>query len=310
MQRRIADDAHIGGQELARRGFRQRRRRGGDVPFRARGQRAAPFGQAAFAIMDFLATADQADNDRPVGVAGHDIEENGGLGVRQADRAITAFADGVGPGPGALCLVNNYNAFRGDMRWMHNIVVAECGQGLDQRSCVPPRRTECPSVAISLGSRQRAAQHMDERGIAGQERGTDNFAPFGAEHDIQAAQCLARAGDAGDEDDGAPFYLPGGADNTEDGFGRAGQVGGIGARGLDVGDRIASVQQTGRIDDIRHGPVGRRFPAIDFERLFRRRDAANDRADRGGERCLVRGQHRRDRVPQQRPALARWCARY
>jgi len=101
----------------------------------------------------------------------------------------------VAAGPAALRLVDDQHAL-GRCRAVGHRGVAKLRQRLDHRRHPPPRRVPVRPAGAGV-AHQRLAQDLDERGVAGQERG-----PLPRrEGEVEAAQRLARTGRAGHEHD-------------------------------------------------------------------------------------------------------------
>ncbi len=213
----------------------------------------APFGEAAFAVVDFLAAADEADHGGEAWVAGHGFEEVCGLGGGEAGGFVAGFGDGVGGGPAALGFVDDDDLFgRGVVR-VGDVFVAEVWEALDGAA----------HFAVSLAAfgaeldgvaGQGFAQDVDQGGVAGEVGAAGGVG--GAEDGVEAAEGFAGAWDAGDEEDYAFVGGAGGGDFGEDGVRGGAEVGGVGSGGAYVCDVVAGVEEAGGVYDVGDWAVG------------------------------------------------------
>ena len=216
------------------------------VPRRALGQRPAPFGDAALAVMDLLPAAEQADDDRPIAAPGHDVEQVPGLRGGQRDRAVAGFPDRVRGGPAALRLVDDQHALGRGVRLPH-VVVAEPGQGLDHPFHPLLRRP--PRHAAPGGvPHQGLPQNMHQRRVAGQERGAR-----AGKGEVEAAQRLAGAGLAGHEHHAIPPFCLSAPDRFRDGSRGAREAAAPGLSQRQCRDVMAGIKQACRLHQGRTG---------------------------------------------------------
>jgi hypothetical protein len=229
--------------------------RGVNPPVRPVTQGSAPGGQAALAVVDFLAAAHEADDHWSVAAAAHDVQQVRRLGLRELDPAQDGFRDGVRGSPAALGLVDDDDPFGRHAGLC--VGIAEGGEGLDHRLHPLPGCPERP--AASVGGHavpgKRFAEHVDERRVAGQERGA------AAERRVQPAQCFASARHAGDEHDGRAPQRAGVGAGGIDGLADSAQTGGVGAGRGKVSHPVPGVERAGGFDEAGNRLVWRCDPA-------------------------------------------------
>jgi hypothetical protein len=131
---------------------------------------------------------------------------------------------------------------------------------------------------------------MDERGVAGEEGGAGGTGI--AKSGVQAAQSLARTGNAGDEQDHSCARGAGLGNRLEDRVRGAGQILLIGVGGGNIGNAVAAVEHAGGLDDGRHRPVGGGDPILRIERVGRRGQGRREPVQKAGQRLRIGIQHR------------------
>ena len=95
-------------------------------------QCAQPFADTGFAAIDFLALADQADDDAPIGSAVHDRQQERRLGLVEIEMAALAHeVNGRLAVPSALRFIEHHDMFGRDMVG-RDILVAEMMDVLDE----------------------------------------------------------------------------------------------------------------------------------------------------------------------------------
>ena len=230
------------------------RRRCGAPGWAAR-EGLAPGGQAAFAGVDFLAAAEQADDGGPALRTGHDVEQAARLGVGQRDGAVLRLAGGVGPGPAALRLVDDEQAV-GGRPGVPDVVVAEGVQRLDHGFDALPCRAggEAPAGRVP---HQGGPKHVEQGRVAGEEGG----AGVRGEGKVQAAERLTGAGVAGHEHDGAFVGGARPAERGEDGGAGAAEIAAAGVGEQQSGVVVVGVEPGGGGHEGGDGAIGGVLPA-------------------------------------------------
>ena len=110
------------GQALRGLGSRSAAPRSYRTPGRCSRNYAAPFGEAGFTRIDFLAIADQRNNDRPAIMPRHDFKRMGGFAHGQMAFTALAIACCLRLIPGALCFVENDDARFGRFMRKHHVM--------------------------------------------------------------------------------------------------------------------------------------------------------------------------------------------
>ncbi len=96
-----------------------------DFPFWPAGERAAPFGQASFAVIDLLTIPDECDDHGVIIMARHNVEKDRGFAVRKIK-----FSGAIFRIPGPLRLIEDDDVFR-KMGRFRDVVSQEPRYALD-----------------------------------------------------------------------------------------------------------------------------------------------------------------------------------
>lgn len=158
--------------------------------------------------MNFLALSDKADDGGKSVMPVHDVEEMRGFRLRQANRPLCAFANGLIGVLGTLGFVDDHDPFWRTFDWPSDIVIPEFGQGLN--GGFHALFYGCAFLTLCHGvTGQGFTQNVDERWVAGEECG-GVVGLRGAERSLQAAKRFPCARNARDKNDCFPVLSPGG----------------------------------------------------------------------------------------------------
>ena len=190
----------------------------------------------------------------------HDVEEQRCLTGRAAKLPTTEC--GI---PGSLRFVKDDDVL---VRWLRSIDVVpeESHERLNGAFGPLSRHTKAAPLLMCVTG-ECLAHDMHQRQIAGQKRG----AGCRVEHDVQPTECLAGAGDAGDEKYDVAQVSMCRLDRSSDRIGGSAQIADVGARRGYFCDTMAIVQHRGGFNYGRYGAIRRRFPCPRIERASRSR---------------------------------------
>lgn len=227
------------------------------------GDGAAPFGEAGFAAVDFLAVTDECDDDGPVEVAIHDTEDELGFGEVALELVL-----GLGGVPCTLGLVEDDDFVGWDLGGLVMVGVEEAMDVLDKGRDFAAGFSEGDLETGGLIAGEGFGEDADEGAVPGEEGTEMSVVEFLVMDDIEAGEGLAGTGDAGDEAD--KFFSLGasGSDGGEDSVGGAGEVllAGVGVR--DVADVVAGVERLCGFDDGGSRRIWAVIPDVRVERLI------------------------------------------
>lgn len=238
-------------QPLRRLGGGQRARRRHRPPRPAAGRdRPSPLGQPRLARVDLLALADQRHDHRPARHPRHDLQHVPGLGGGQDGTATLRVPPRLGGVPGTLGLVEHHHMLGRRLASVAHMVLQEAVHVLQHGARLAPGLAGAAALPVPRVPLQRAAQHRHQRRVAG-EKGGARFRPGirqGAESQVQPAQRLARAGNAGDEHHAPLPRRPRLLNGVADGIGGAAEVARTGPRRGDGLHPVSVEQPPRRLD--------------------------------------------------------------
>ncbi len=184
---------------------RQNFRRCDDTPLgELLGKSAAPLSKPGFAVVDFLSTTDERDDDSPVRVAVHDRQHHRRFGRVPVEFFLLLL--GI---PGALRFIKHDNLVGRDSGRLVRILPKKCMNVLNERFNSAFRFGHRQTSSPLTVARKRSPNDSHQRSITRQEYSRRSIvaSKLRIVSDRQARQCLPSSGNAGDEANDFPVIL-------------------------------------------------------------------------------------------------------